>query len=740
MDVTERSEALQMLAWEKSALELIGSGIALHEVLDRLMLSLEKQLPGALCSVLLLDEDGVHLRHGSAPSLPETYNSAVDGAAIGKIAGSCGTAAYTKRQVIVQDIATDPLWVDYRELALRHGLHACWSTPILDHEEEILGTFAIYYRETRRPAPAELETIERAVNVVRIAIKRNQAEVALRESEKKYRALFENAGDAIILIEGADFIDCNLRTLEIFNCKTRNQILKLPPQELSPPLQPDGRNSLQAATEIAMQALDGHPQFFEWVHRKLDGTLFPTEVNLSRVELGGRTLLQAIVRDISQRKQAEEEIRSLNASLELRVEERTTELQAANASLTDFKAALDEHALVSITDAKGIITYANEKFCAISKYTLEELIDQDHRIVNSGYHPAAYFKDLWQTVIKGKVWKGEMKNRAKDGTTYWVDTTIVPFLGRGGKPAQFVAIRTDITERKLAEEALRVSGERLHLATEVAAIGVWERDIKSQTLSWDRRMFEIYGMPAAPDGRALYQDWRERVLPEDLAEQESRLARTIATCGRDQREFRIIRASDQAVRFIQAAEMVVVGPDGKAARIVGINLDITERKRAEQEIGKLNADLENRAAELMPPTRSWKPSAIPSPTTCARRCARWTDSRAWCSRTTPTRLDEEGQRKLGVIRSETQRMGRLIDDLLAFSRLGRQPIEPVADRHARDGPEVFDELAAREPSERKLRLDLHPLPPARGTEAMIRQVWVNLIGNAIKFTNAARSR
>ena len=115
MDITERTQAQQMLAWEKSALELIGSVAPLHEVLDRLMLSLEKQLPGALCSVLLLDDDGIHLRHGAAPSLPDAYNRAVDGAPIGPAAGSCGTAAYTKRQVIVEDIATDPLWADYRD-------------------------------------------------------------------------------------------------------------------------------------------------------------------------------------------------------------------------------------------------------------------------------------------------------------------------------------------------------------------------------------------------------------------------------------------------------------------------------------------------------------------------------------------------------------------------------------------------------------------------------------------------
>lgn len=168
---------------QSKVLEMIAANKPLSQTLTRLVVLIEQQSPGMLCSVLLLSEDGDHIRHGAAPSLPEDYVKAIDGAPIGPKNGSCGTAMYRGERVIVTDILEDPLWEDYRELAAPTGLRACWSTPILSGRGKVLGSFAMYYREPRVPTGDEAGLTDVATRIAGLAIEHQAARETLQRTQ-----------------------------------------------------------------------------------------------------------------------------------------------------------------------------------------------------------------------------------------------------------------------------------------------------------------------------------------------------------------------------------------------------------------------------------------------------------------------------------------------------------------------------------------------------------------------------
>ncbi|HEY3494000.1 MAG TPA: GAF domain-containing protein [Polyangiaceae bacterium] len=189
-DVTSEAQGRRLQAAETRILEMIATGVELTEILATLVLAIEEQAHDTLGSILLLD--GERLRLGVAPHLPDAYNRAIDGEPIGPSAGSCGTAAFRKEQVITRDVASDPLWKAYREVALVHDLRACWSTPIFSSDGRVLGTFALYYREARTPDPGELSLIARATHLAGIAVERQALDDQLRALSARIEAVRED--------------------------------------------------------------------------------------------------------------------------------------------------------------------------------------------------------------------------------------------------------------------------------------------------------------------------------------------------------------------------------------------------------------------------------------------------------------------------------------------------------------------------------------------------------------------
>jgi len=217
MDVTAQKRAEAQVAGEKRLLERIARGGLLPEILDVLCRYGEELSGNALVSILLVDHDGKTLRHGASPSLPKSYTDAIDGASIGPRAGSCGTAVFRREPVIVSDIATDPLWEDYRGLALPHGLRACWSTPVFSASREVIGTFALYSREPGGPTAEQRNIIEQLTHLAAVAIERERAAEALLASAQLARGQTEALSrtlDAMVMESAPDrLVEHVLRTI-----------------------------------------------------------------------------------------------------------------------------------------------------------------------------------------------------------------------------------------------------------------------------------------------------------------------------------------------------------------------------------------------------------------------------------------------------------------------------------------------------------------------------------------------
>jgi len=439
IDIEDRKRAESLIAAEKRILEMVAKGDSLTEILDCLCRLVEEPAKGVLASILLLDGD--RLRHGGAPSLPKAYTDAINGAVIGPSAGSCGTAAYRGEPVIVEDIATDPLWADYRDLALPHSLCACWSTPVFSSQGKVIATFAMYYREPRRPTQRDQEIIDQITHLAGVAIQQKLAEEKLQRSEA-YLAEAEK-----LTHTGSWAWDA--RTQKVLYCS----------EEMFRVFGLDLRESLPTREHFRQRV---HPEDRDWVDKRFEKSfrervdsfneyriLLP-DGTVRHINSAGHPVLDedgelieyvATAVDVTERKHAELERRRLASLVE----------QAAD--------------LMAIADLGGgtpvYLNKAGLKMVGFDSWEeartrrgIHYIFPEDRRFVN---------EVLWPTVLEKGSWSGEMRFR------HFKTGDPIPVLYSAfriddpetGQPVNVGNVCRDITDRKRAEEKLRASEQCL---------------------------------------------------------------------------------------------------------------------------------------------------------------------------------------------------------------------------------------------------------------------------------------
>jgi diguanylate cyclase (GGDEF)-like protein/PAS domain S-box-containing protein len=415
-DITDHKRTEALVAGQTEMLEMIAGGASLTASFDALLRLLERQNPDMYCSLLLLEADGIHVRHGAGPRLPESFVRAIDGQPIGPRAGSCGTAAYRREAVIVEDIASDPLWEDYKAVALQHGLRACWSTPIFDSSRRVLGTFAIYYKQAGRPTQAHQQLIGVATHIATIAICRSQAETALRASEERYRSTVDN------MIEGAQLIGFDWRYLYLNEASARQY--RRPNRELAGRKITEVWPGIEASEAFAMMQrcmVDRIPLHgeIEFVFPDAERGWF--NVQCQPVPEG----IFVLSLDISERKQAQ------------------LKLELAASVFTHAREG------ILITDAEGDIVEVNATFTQITGYDREESLGHNPRVLlNSGRQGPEFYEARQKILMAKGHWIGEVWNRRKNGEVYPEILTISVVRDDDGNTKNFVALFTDITSIK----------------------------------------------------------------------------------------------------------------------------------------------------------------------------------------------------------------------------------------------------------------------------------------------------
>jgi diguanylate cyclase (GGDEF)-like protein/PAS domain S-box-containing protein len=424
-DLTERLRDEALRAGHGRTLEMIAAGAPLGNTLEAIVRVIEDCAPEVRASILLLDADGVHLRHGATGRLAKTFWSAIDGEPIGPRAGSCGTAMHRREPVIVEDIETDPLWSNYRAIASAHGLRACWSTPILDPQRQVLGSFALYVSKKARPTAWHFKLIEMATGTAAIAILKDRNDLALRNREAMFRSIFDNAAIGMTLVDmDQRFAKCNAALGRMLGY-SEEEIAGKTITDITHPEDVDANRDLYEA--LAAGRIDSF--HLEKRYLRKDGGIVWGQVTVSLLpsEAGAARRTIGMIEDITERKKGDEDLHR-------------------------FRAAMDASGDAILLVSRNLMRYVdvNQTFCDLVGYSREELLSMTPMELFSA--DRATLERDYDSIIAdnhSSATKTEGEYRRKDGRLVPIETRRRALQTKDGWI--IVGTARDITERKQAE-------------------------------------------------------------------------------------------------------------------------------------------------------------------------------------------------------------------------------------------------------------------------------------------------
>ena len=450
-------------------LEEVARGLSLPQVLHDLVLYVESVMPDTLCSVLLLDESGSRLQLGAAPSLPDFYNTAIDGLQIGPGVGSCGAAAYENRLIVVEEIQRHPNWSAFANLAVRAQLAACWSQPIHDSQHKVLGTLAVYHRTPRSPDPEELDLVGPLTDLAGLAIERTRHQRRLAKEEAWRRILLEQSKDGIVILDDQGMVhEANNGFVDMLGY-SMEEIRQLAVWDWDALL---SKEQLM----LALQSIDEEGDHFETRQRRKDGNLIDVEISTNAAVFDGKKLIFCLCRDVTQRKLGEQALRLSEERFDLA-------MRAANDGLWDWNLQTD--AAYYSPRWKEMLGYSDREL-ANELATWERLIDPEDKT-----RAMTLLEEIWAGRRDG--FNIEFRMRHKAG--HWVHVLSRGTLLRDeeNQPLRMVGTHLDITAQKRLEQRLRDSEVQANLIIDTAPDGIIVTNSMGRIVRVNPRVKALFG-------------------------------------------------------------------------------------------------------------------------------------------------------------------------------------------------------------------------------------------------------